>query len=273
MTMEPDFLRILQPEKTTDNSFQGISMPFDSPSIYGGQLMAQVLSVAADTLDEPRPAHYLQTSFVAFGDPKAPLQFEVIRTRDGRSTSHRHVEVKQEERTLLLASISFQTAVDGFDHQKEMPEVPRPSALESDPANYISFAAPDGDFPFLILNCPDIAAPGEPVASIWAKPRAHAPAGHLLHQMLFAFLSDATILQSALVPHNLDWEESDIFVATMNHSIWFHRAVDINNWLLLHGESPSTSQGRALSIANAFSASDQLIATVAQEGTLRSKSA
>jgi acyl-CoA thioesterase-2 len=270
MITEPDLLGLLQPEKVGDNAFQGTSLPLASPSIYGGQLMAQVLSVAASTLPQPRPAHYLQTSFVAFGDPTGALQFQVTRTRDGRSTSHRHVEVQQEGRTLLLASLSFQSTDEGFDHQVDMPTVPAPHTLENDSANYISFAAPDGDFPFVILNCPDIGAPGEAVASIWAKPRETAPSGDLLHQMLFAFMSDATILQSALLPHNLDWEESGIFVATMNHSIWFHRAMDINNWLLLHGESPSTSQGRALSIANAFSASGELLATVAQEGTLRS---
>ena len=272
MTTEPGLLEYLQPEQVSKDTYVGQSLPIDAPSIYGGQLMAQVLSAAADTLPQPRPAHYLQTSFVTFGDPGKDLQFDVTRTRDGRSTSHRQVDVQQDGRSILHATLSFQTLDEGFDHQVDMPEAPAPATLESDSNNYITFAAPEGDFPFLILNCPATADPTAAVASIWARPRETAPAGALLHQMLFAFMSDATILQSALLPHNLDWEESNIFVATMNHSIWFHRAVDINDWILLHGESPSTSHGRALSIANAFSSSNQLLATVAQEGTLRKKS-
>lgn len=264
-----EFLSLLQPERTGENRFRGSSLPLDSPTIYGGQLMAQVLHVAAATLPEPRPVHYLQTAFVAFGDPRAALEFTVTRVRDGRSTSHRQVEVKQDDRTLLIGSLSFQPQAGGYDHQLARPAVPAPATLEEDPANYIAFASPEGDFPFLIIECPVTGDPRDPVASIWARPRESMQAGDLLHQKLFAFLSDATILQSSLQPHSLHWEKSNLFVATMNHSIWFHRPLDVNNWLLLHGESPSTSHGRALSMANAWDEQGGLVATVAQEGLLR----
>ena len=269
MTTEQELFDYLQPVAVGQDRFRGESLPGDHPAIYGGQLMAQVLSVAAATLPEPRPAHYLQTSFVSFGDPSTDLEFEVTRVRDGRSTSHRQVEVKQGDRTLLVGSLSFQPQDDGYDHQLPRPDMRGPEELEGDSANYISFASPEGDFPFLIMECGTASDSLDPISSIWARPRMPVPADNHLHQMLFAFLSDATILQSSLQPHALDWETSDLFIATMNHSIWFHRPLDINGWLLLHGHSPSTSHGRALSIADAWDSRGGLVATVAQEGILR----
>ncbi len=269
MTEERTLEDVLRPRQVGPDRFEALSLPLAGGAIYGGQLMAQVLSVAAATLPAPQPAHYLQTTFVAFGDANAPLDMAVTRLRDGRNTCQRLVRVSQQGRDLLLATLSFQNAAGGYDHQLPMPPVPAVEALAADPANYIPFASPAGDFPYLILDCASNNPGREPVAAIWARPREPVAVGELAHQMGFAFLSDATILQSAMQPHDLDWEAADVFVATMNHTIWFHRAVDINDWLLLHGASPSTSHGRALSVANAFTCAGELFATVAQEGVIR----
>jgi acyl-CoA thioesterase-2 len=261
-----DFYALLRPQRAGDNRFTGTSLPLESSSIYGGQLMAQVLGAAAQTLPAPRPVHFLQASFVAAGDPAAALEFSVSHARDGRSTSHRLVTVSQGDRILVIANLSFQDEADGHAHQVEAPVVTPPEALLQDPANLVDFAGEDGDFPFLIVEQP---GGREPVSAVWARPRARVPDDPLLHQMLFAFLSDSTILQSALRPHGLDWDAPGLVVVTMNHATWFHRAVDVNGWLLMHGKSPGTGGGRALSLANTFDRAGALVATLAQEGVLR----
>ncbi len=274
MLNDAHFHAVLTPEPAGEDRFHGRSLALDSPTIYGGQLMAQVLGAAAATLDAQRPAHYLQCDFVAPGDPGAELLFEVRRVRDGRSTSHRAVEVSQGGRTLLLASLSFQDVTDGFDHQAAMPAVESPRALQADPANEFVFSEDSGNpFPFLMLTCPVAAGAHAATSAIWARPRAQTPRRGHLHQQLLAFLSDATILQSALLPHALDWEQPGLMVATMNHAIWFHRPLDIDNWLLMYSEAPSTGAGRALATANLFDQGGALVATVAQEGVLRTRQA
>jgi acyl-CoA thioesterase II len=265
-----EFYSLLNPGQTDELMFRGASLPMDSPAIFGGQLMAQALSVAAATLDHPRPAHYLQTNFLAFGDPKAALEFEVQKIRDGRSTSHRQVILRQGERILLTAALSFQDSLEGYEHQLSRPNFPEPEALLEQPDNELDFSSEnEGQFPFIILECPSDSQSTEPVSAVWAKPREKAPDAQLTHQQLFAFFSDATILQSALEPHNLNWDEPGLTVATMNHTIWFQRALNLDDWVLFHSESPSAKSGRALSIANAFSRGGDLVATVAQEGILR----
>ena len=265
-----EFLALLRPERQSDTHFQGRSLALDAPAIFGGQLMAQVLYAAAATLPDPRPAHYLQTSFIAGGDPAGPLDFEVRRLRDGKSTSNRQVEVTQGGETLLLATLSFQTVSGGYDHQVAMPEVDEPEMLLASRRFLAGFSAEQGArFPFFILACPRDLNERDPVSSVWAKPRFEITFDTLLQQMLFTLVSDASILQSALQPHALQWDEPGLTVVTMNHSVWFHRPFDISDWLLMHSVSPSTSAGRAFSIADAFSRDGTLVATVAQEGILR----
>lgn len=264
------FLSLLQPGRTGDNCFRGSSLPLDSPAIYGGQLMAQVLHVAAATLAQPRPAHYLQTSFIAGGDPAGPLDFTVRTLRDGKSTSNRQVEVSQDGTVLVLAAVSFQSLSEGYDHQVPMPAVADPEAMLAS-GNYLSgFSEEEGaQFPFYILECPPEGGEREPLSSVWSKPRFPATDDTLTQQMLFTFVSDASILASALQPHDLKWDEPGLVIATMNHSLWFHRPLDINQWLLMHSVSPSTNSGRAFSTADTFSRDGTLVATIAQEGILR----
>jgi acyl-CoA thioesterase-2 len=232
--------------------------------------MAQALHTAAATLHEPRPAHYLQTSFIAGGDPAGPLDFTVRTLRDGKSTSNRLVEVSQGGQTLVLAALSFQSVSEGYDHQVPMPSVDDPEALLTAGSHLSGFSEEEGaQFPFYILECPPAGNEREPLSSVWAKPRLHVPDDTLLHQMLFAFVSDASILASALQPHALQWDDPGLVVATMNHSLWFHRPFDINDWLLMHSVSPSTNAGRAFSTADTFNSAGTLVTTIAQEGILR----
>jgi len=265
-----EFLARLRPERQGETRFLGASLPLDSPVIFGGQLLAQVLHVAAATLQDARPAHYLQASFIAGGDPAGPLDFEVRTLRDGRSTSNRQVEVSQAGRTLLIAALSFQAVSAGYEHQIAKPAVDDPERLLAARRFLAGFSEEQGaQFPFYILACPTDADEREPVSSVWAKPRFEITTDALLHQMLFAFVSDASILQSAIQPHALKWDEPGLTIATMNHSLWFHRPLDISDWLLMHSVSPSTSAGRAFSTADSFSRDGTLVATIAQEGILR----
>jgi len=265
-----EFLALLRPERDGDLHFRGASLPLDSPAIFGGQLMAQALHAAAATLRNPWPAHYLQTCFIAGGDPALPLDFTVRRLRDGKRTSNRQVEVTQAGETLLLAALSFQAASAGFDHQVAMPAVENPEELRAARRYLSGFSEGQGaEFPFYLLACPTGSNDRDPVSSVWVKPRFELTPDTLLQQMLFTFVSDVSILQSALQPHALQWDAPGLTVVTMNHSLWFHRPLDITDWLLMHSVSPSTGAGRAFATADTFSRDGALVATVAQEGILR----
>ncbi|MDC0362876.1 thioesterase family protein [Halioglobus sp.] len=270
MVEDFDFICALQPERIDELRFCGITPPLNIPTIYGGQLMAQVMYSAAQTLGSPRPAHHLQASFIASGDPTKRLDFEVSKLRDGKSTSNRQVEVSQAGTTLMVAAVSFQAPSEGYSHQVPMPAVDRPETLLEAGDHEMQFSDDDNaPFPFWIVVCPPTGDGREPYSSVWTKPRFNAAQDSLLQQMLFAFVSDASILQAALQPHSLTWEDHGLAIATMNHSLWFHRSLNINNWHLMHSVSPSTHDGRAFATATTFNGQGDLVATIAQEGILR----
>ena len=193
MAEDFDFICALQPERVDELHFRGITPPLNIPTIYGGQLMAQVMHSAAHTLDNPRPAHYLQASFIASGDPTRHLDFEVRKLRDGKSTSNRQVEVRQAGTTLMMAGLSFQTPSEGYSHQVPMPAVDKPETLLAAGDHEMQFSDNDNaTFPFWIVVCPPTSDGREPYSSVWTKPRFDAAEDSLLQQMLFAFVSDAS---------------------------------------------------------------------------------
>lgn len=56
----------------------------------------------------------------------------------------------------------------------------------------------------------------------------------------------------------------------MDHAIWFHRPFRADEWLLYDMHSPTAQGGRALALGQLFNERGELVATVAQEGVLRS---
>ena len=263
---------LLTPTHTGGMTFTGHSASLGEPVVYGGQLMAQALGAAAATVDSARPAHFLHCDFFAPGNPNETLVFDVSRIRDGKSTSHRTVRVSQPAGTVMLASVSFQDVAAGYEHQATPPAAPAPERLLRDPENEFTFSDSEQQpFPFRMLNCPVADGVPNATSAIWAQPRAQVPDTLILHQQLLAFLSDATILQAAMLPHALQWDQPELLIATMNHAIWLHRPLDINEWLMLYSESPSTSAGRALASAKLFTAAGTLVASVNQEGILRTR--
>lgn len=254
-----------------EGQFLGHSMDYPNGAIFGGQLLAQAIYAAAQSVSQDRAVNAIHAQFLTFGDPKAALDFFVRETRDGRSTCHRQVEIRQEDRVLMVASIGFQALSGGFEFQEPAPVVPAPDALFVQEGDLFG---PTGDsevFPFDARLCPAGDSDTNNVSDIWVRCTLESCETPLWQQMLFAFVSDSTIMHSALLPHELDFDQEGLFVATMNHTLWFHRPCDPRQWMLMHSRGMSTGGGRALSFANAYSESGILFASASQEAIFQQR--
>ena len=60
-----------------------------------------------------------------------------------------------------------------------------------------------------------------------------------------------------------------MMVASLDHSIWFHRSFRADEWLLYDVESPVACGGRGFARGTYFTESGEVVASVAQEGLLR----
>lgn len=85
--------------------------------IYGGQTLGQALVAAGRTVERDHNPHSLHGHFIHPGRSDLPVDYIVERVRDGGSFTTRLVRALQNDRTILLATASFQRDEDGLTHQ------------------------------------------------------------------------------------------------------------------------------------------------------------
>ena len=273
-------LALLDLEKTGDNGFRGLSPPEPVQRVFGGQVLAQALVAATRTIDPGRPCHSLHAYFLRPGDPGLPIQYNVERSRDGASFSARRVVAAQGAAPIFTLASSFQRIETGFDHQAQMPVVPEPESLEDDQQVLLrdSTLAPGlrewvaRERPFetrSVLGRGLGDRPARPaVDHIWLKTRGDLPDDPAIHRALLAFVSDMSLLDTALLPHGKSIF-SRVQVASLDHAMWFHRPFRADTWLLYAQDSPSASGARGFNRGAIYSRDGDLVASVAQEGLIR----
>jgi acyl-CoA thioesterase-2 len=271
-----EILDILTPEQTDTDRFVGQSHFMGSPNVFGGQVLGQSLYAASMTVSNRRP-HSLHSLFILPGNYRLPITFEVERVRDGGSFSTRRVVALQEGRRIFLMSASFQEHEAGLTHQKSMPDSTDPENLSSSLISWKELAdARNRSFrpvpvDFRLDENGDLFTnpPHEPYKRIWARSPLRLPDDALAHECLLAYVSDYGLLGTSLQPHGIVMGDPRLQIASLDHTIWFHRPFRMDEWLLFSMESPNASGGRGLNFSCVYDRQGILVATVAQEGLIR----
>lgn len=282
-----NLIDLLDLEPLEENLFRGLSPNVGWQRVFGGQVIGQALIAACRTVDG-RPAHSMHGYFMRPGDPKVPIVYQVERLRDGRSFSTRHVVAIQHGKAIFSMLASFQTIEPGFEHQEKMPDVPPPEELASEDELRARLMAA-GKLPEQIrrywqrerpielrpLSLRDPVNPekGEPKRSVWI--RATGPLGDntALHQCVLAYASDFTLLDTALIPHGRWILDPSVQSASLDHSMWLHRPFRADEWLLYVQTSTNANGARGFARGSVFDRKGVLVASVAQEGLIRDRSA
>jgi acyl-CoA thioesterase-2 len=266
--------------RTREDIFIGPSQWMPHGRVYGGQVLAQSLVAATRTVDPTRVAHSLHGYFLRAGDITLPITFSVDRLRDGRSFSTRRVQAYQNGEPIFSMIASFQDVDQGLEHFESMPsditppeQLPSAAELMGDNphpvAQYWSKARP---FDLRHVEKPIyFSVDGEKVAkqAVWLKALGDLPDDANLHQAALAYLSDYTILESIYRRHGIAWSHPGLKSASLDHAMWFHRPVKVDEWLLYVQNSPSAQGGRGLAMGHIYTREGVLVATVAQEGMVR----
>jgi len=103
---------------------------------------------------------------------------------------------------------------------------------------------------------------------VWVRAESELPDDPQLHQAFLAYASDLTLLAVSTVPHPVEFAGPNMQVASIDHSMWFHRPARADQWLLYDQVSPSASSGLGFSFGRLFQAG-RLAASCAQEGLIR----
>ncbi|KNC19130.1 acyl-CoA thioesterase [Arthrobacter sp. RIT-PI-e] len=266
--------------QTDEEIFVGTSASQPSRRIFGGQVLAQSLVAAMRTVEPSREVHSMHGYFLRAGDADQPITFGVQRLRDGRSFSARRTHAYQNGVPILSMIASFQEPADGVAHQETMPEgIPDPESLPTTAALLGRLDHPVArawayERPFDIRHIdPPLYlrndGPQEPRNAVWMRSLGPLPDDAALHRAALAYASDYTLLEPILRPHGLSWIRPGMSVASLDHAMWWHRPVRVDEWLLYVQSSPSASGARGLSTGRIFDRSGALVASVAQEGMVR----
>lgn len=286
MTTEPDptssVLDVLRLEEdpTTPDLFSGRSLPQPSGRVFGGQVLAQALLAAGRTVPADRLPHSLHGYFLRAGDVREPIAFSVERLRDGRSFSARRTHALQGGEAILSMIASFQEDQPGFDYANTMPEgIPGPdevpSALEllggiDHPV--AKFWTQEAAFDVRHVDGSIYLGPPKEATgrqSVWFRSRGPLPDDQLLHRALLAYACDQVMLEPILRRAGRSWMTRGLSIASLDHAMWWHRDVRVDDWLLYVQSTPSAQGGRGLGAARVFTQDGTLVASVAQEGMVR----
>ncbi|WP_370477620.1 acyl-CoA thioesterase [Tamlana flava] len=287
MTTVNDLLKLLILEKVTESEFNGVSKTVGSPVVFGGQVLAQAINAASRTITNKRILHSMHAYFLEAGDLNLPITYNVSRVRDGGSFSVRRVTAHQKDRTIFILSASFHKKEDGYNHQIEMKSgLKQPEELLS----WTDILHQFGDFlPNSLKTFFEIKRPIEfkptkidnplerkdlpPFSDVWFKLKGYTANSLDLvtKQQILTYISDYNILVSALNPHASKAHWGNMQTASLDHSMWYFRDFDFDDWLLFSMKSPSTSNARGFAQGNIFTRDGKLIASVAQEGLMRPK--
>jgi acyl-CoA thioesterase-2 len=275
-------VELLALERLGPDLYRGVSEDTGWGVIFGGQVLGQALSAAAQTVAPDRAVHSLHGYFKRVGDVTRPILYQVERGRDGRLFTTRRVVAAQEGAAIFSLEASFHVHEEGFEHQDPMPSVPAPETLQSDQDLALAMAESlPGELRARATTLRAIETrgvePRDPFHPAVNPPRRHLwlraidglPDDPALHGYLLAYASDFSFLPTALDPHGVGPFTPGVHVASLDHAMWFHRPFRFDDWLLYVMDSPSASGARALVHGRFFDRGGRLVASTAQEGLVR----
>ncbi|MBL4695605.1 MAG: acyl-CoA thioesterase II [Rhizobiaceae bacterium] len=275
-------LNILDLEPLEENLFRGQSPDVGWQRVFGGQVIGQALVAAQRTVDEDRKVHSLHGYFMRPGDPKVPIIYEVDRIRDGRSFTTRRVVAIQHGHAIFSMSASFQAHEEGLEHFMPMPDIPGPEDLPSEKElaeQYIDHA-PENVRKYWQRERPIELRPTdlthyvsskklEPKQQIWFRATGKLPANDAIQQAVLAYASDMTLLDTSLFAHGRAVFDPELQVASLDHAMWFHRPINMQDWHLYTQDSPNSSGSRGFTRGSIYTREGVLVASVTQEGLIR----
>lgn len=281
-------LNNLRLERTGEKTYRGVSLVQLTGRVYGGQVLGQATVAATDHVNKTlgldpdvRLAHSITGAFLRPGDLRKPIDFRLEDLNDGRSFSTRNVVAHQGDEIIFSARVSFQLRQPGPSFGEPQPENVTPP--EDVPSSVDFFAAIDNDYGHIMssTNALDLrhvdgmvyvkpSTDRSPHQYLWLRTRSPMPenSSRTLQRAVLGYSADQFMLEPALRALGLSWMSPISSIATLDHSIWWHRNFDISDWILVDMECLSAQNGRALVQARFFQ-DQKHVATMMQEGMVR----
>jgi len=273
-----ELIQLVDVQPVAEMHFRGRRKRGGVGRVYGGQVVAQALAAASKTVPPGRLSHSLHAYFLRGGSEDHEIDYQVEADFDGGSISNRRVVATQQGQVIFNLAASFHAQEPGHFHQPPMPDVPPPDGLENlRTLAERHFKDESGGLPAVLRRPSPIEMrsvdtphflqrePLDPRLDLWFRTVAPVDLPQWMQRVLVAYASDFALITTATRPHG----GFDAQLASLDHSVWFHQDMRIDDWLLYSIESPWAGGARGLAMGRIFDREGHLVASVAQEGMMR----
>ncbi|KAG2297671.1 hypothetical protein Bca52824_044340 [Brassica carinata] len=287
--------RILSLDPLDLTLFRGFTIP-NAPTfgkVFGGQLVGQALAAATNTVESTKIVHNLHSYFLLVGDITIPILYEVNHLRDGNNFATRRVDARQKGKTIFILD------QQGFDHQESnMPRMSPPETLVTReemierritdpllPRDYRNKIAAEKSSHVIIQNRQSLLQGQHSCLNpdkikiilgllnsscrlnYWFRARGKLSDDQALHRCVVAFASDLIFACIGLNPHRR--KGMSAAALSLDHSLWFHRPLRADDWLLFVMVNPTSFQSRGLTTGEMFNRKGELVVSLTQEALLK----
>ncbi len=267
-------LAVLDVERLDRDLFRSPEVQSSLPTgsrLFGGQVAAQALRAATLTVDNDHSPHSLHGYFLRPGSPATPLILHVDRIREGRSFTTRRVVAMQGGEAIFNLSCSFHKHESGPEYAPTIPDgIPDPDDPDAEWDRTI-FSDFDHHTPFETRELPKGArdARGEYSSTrrVWIRTRGRLPADPLLRACVATFVSDMGAVFAAARAVGLG--PGTMMGASLDHAMWFHRPLSLDEWTLYDLVPVSIGGARGLVRGSMYDRSGTLAVSVSQEALVR----
>ncbi|HJG81049.1 MAG TPA: thioesterase family protein [Brevibacterium senegalense] len=265
-----------------EHSFQGWNQPKPGDRLFGGQVLSQCVVATSATVAEDRPIHSFHGYFLRAGALHSELTFGVDVLRDGGSFSARRVQAYQDGQPIFTGMASFQRDEESMDYQDPMPlDVPQPEELPSLTEHLSGI-----DHPLLkgwVFKRPFEIRPVEPAIQaeftgeqksterMWIRTVGPFGGDRVRNAAALAYAADYNLLEPTLRVHGIPWYTRELRMASLDHAMWWHGPVAVDDWLLFDLAGPRSNNGRGLGTASVYTRDGRLVAHATQQGMVRLK--
>lgn len=254
---QPGLAELLTLERIDADLFRSVVVAEHPAGLFGGQVAAQALRAAAETVPDGRLPHSLHGYFLSRGDASQRVLLSVSRDRDGGAYSNRRVIALQDGVVIFNMAASFHVSEAGADYQAHAaPQVTAPQDIPDDPR----WHRPHG----VEVRLPEQPNPGQYRPSrLWVR-STYPLAGETLQACALAYISDMFTGLAGLPGVTVTGP-----LTSLDHAVWFYRSLAFDDWMLMDLQPESAAGGRGMYTGRIFSRDGVLVAGLAQETLFR----
>jgi acyl-CoA thioesterase-2 len=266
-------------EELDVNLYRGVNpSERQNQRVFGGLVAAQALRAATLTVETDHQPHSMHGYFLRGGVPGRPILYHVDRIRDGRSFTTRRVVGVQYGEAIFNLTASFQK----FEEDQVNYQLPLPPEAEH-PDNVPDRVARDEVHAEWMERSPFFSkelGPSEPgedgtyrsTRRVWVKAKSLLPDDHLLHTAALTYATDMGAVTAAAVPvlgERWQYAFAETMSASLDHAVWFHRPVRVDEWMYFDFHAVSNQNSRGLVRGTIHRLDGTLVASITQEALIR----